>query len=135
MMNGPPTTRLPRASPSSSDASVSAEPDTPQNGKRRQSRAGTRSVNNLTQEQLDRKRQNDREAQRNIRRRTKEHIQRLESEVAELRRTIQSNEQLVVAEREIQRLKDENYRLRERLEQYESSSPSNLSDQRIGGII
>jgi hypothetical protein len=47
-------------------------------------RVGTRSVNTLSDAQLERKRANDREAQRIIRQRTKEHIETLERQVAEL---------------------------------------------------
>ena len=47
-------------------------------------RVGTRSVNTLSEAQLERKRANDREAQRIIRRRTREHIENLERQVAEL---------------------------------------------------
>jgi hypothetical protein len=46
-------------------------------------RVGTRSVNTLSEAQLERKRANDREAQRIIRKRTREHIENLE-QVAEL---------------------------------------------------
>jgi transposase len=45
---------------------------------------GTRSVNTLSEAQLERKRANDREAQRIIRKRTREHIENLERRVAEL---------------------------------------------------
>lgn len=47
-------------------------------------RVGTRSVNTLSEAQLERKRANDREAQRIIRKRTREHIENLERQVAEL---------------------------------------------------
>src|SRR3954462_1857366 len=47
-------------------------------------RVGTRSVNTLSDAQLERKRANDREAQRIIRQRTREHIEHLERQVAEL---------------------------------------------------
>jgi myosin heavy subunit len=47
-------------------------------------RVGTRSVNTLSDAQLERKRANDREAQRIIRQRTREHIENLERQVAEL---------------------------------------------------
>ena len=47
-------------------------------------RVGTRSVNTLSDAQLERKRANDREAQRIIRQRTREHIESLERQVAEL---------------------------------------------------
>lgn len=47
-------------------------------------RVGTRSVNTLSDAQLERKRANDREAQRIIRKRTREHIENLEQQVAEL---------------------------------------------------
>jgi myosin heavy subunit len=47
-------------------------------------RVGTRSVNTLSEAQLERKRANDREAQRIIRKRTREHIETLERQVAEL---------------------------------------------------
>jgi hypothetical protein len=47
-------------------------------------RVGMRSVNTLSEAQLERKRANDREAQRIIRKRTREHIETLERQVAEL---------------------------------------------------
>jgi myosin heavy subunit len=47
-------------------------------------RVGTRSVNTLSDAQLERKRANDREAQRIIRQRTREHIENLERQVTEL---------------------------------------------------
>ena len=47
-------------------------------GKKRTSRAGTRSVSSLSAAQLERKRANDRDAQRAIRQRTKDHIDSLE---------------------------------------------------------
>jgi hypothetical protein len=47
-------------------------------------RVGTRSVNTLSEAQLERKRANDREAQRIIRKRTRENIENLERRVAEL---------------------------------------------------
>jgi TolA-binding protein len=58
------------------DAPTSQRPPDP--------RVGTRSVNTLSDAQLERKRANDREAQRIIRQRTREHIENLERQVAEL---------------------------------------------------
>ncbi|KAI7702697.1 hypothetical protein KC353_g14569 [Hortaea werneckii] len=59
-------------------------------GKKRASRAGTRSVSTLSAAQLERKRANDREAQRAIRQRTKDHIESLEKEIGDLRESNES---------------------------------------------
>lgn len=64
-------------------------------GKKRASRAGTRSVSTLSAAQLERKRANDREAQRAIRQRTKDHIDHLERSINELRGSQEANEKLV----------------------------------------
>jgi hypothetical protein len=60
-------------------------------GKKRPSRAGTRSVTTLTAAQLERKRANDREAQRAIRQRTKDHIEQLERQVRDLTTQLDTN--------------------------------------------
>lgn len=77
--------------------------------RRRESRAGTRSVSTLSAAQLERKRANDREAQRTIRQRNREHIESLERQVAQLtaRKEQLDNalQQNAVLEAEIERLK------------------------------
>jgi len=86
-------------------------------GKKRASRAGTRSVTTLSAAQLERKRANDREAQRAIRQRTKDHIESLEKTVSELRSVQESNEKVVAATRQRNReLEDEIAYLRSKLE-------------------
>lgn len=85
-------------------------------GKKRASRAGTRSVSTLSVAQLERKRANDREAQRAIRQRTKDHIDHLERSITQLRDTHDANEKIVTAARQRAReLEDENSFLRSKL--------------------
>ena len=85
-------------------------------GKKRASRAGTRSVNTLSAAQLERKRANDREAQRAIRQRTKDHIDDLEKSVNDLRGSHESNQKLVVVTQQRNReLEEENAYLRLKL--------------------
>ncbi|KAK3071003.1 hypothetical protein LTR53_009451 [Teratosphaeriaceae sp. CCFEE 6253] len=85
-------------------------------GKKRASRAGTRSVTTLSTAQLERKRANDREAQRAIRQRTKDHIEGLELAVSELRGSQESHERLVAATAQRNReLEAENVFLRTKL--------------------
>ena len=85
-------------------------------GKKRASRAGTRSVSTLSAAQLERKRANDREAQRAIRQRTKDHIDILERSISELRTSQDASEKLVVATQQKNReLEEENVYLRTRL--------------------
>jgi len=94
-------------------------------GKKRASRAGTRSVTTLSAAQLERKRANDREAQRAIRQRTKDHIENLEKSISELRGTQESHEKLVAAtQQRNQELEDENVYLRRKLS--EAGYPNNL---------
>lgn len=82
-------------------------------GKKRASRAGTRSVSTLSAAQLERKRANDREAQRAIRQRTKDHIENLEKSITDLRQSHDANEKLMLATRHRNReLEDENSYLR-----------------------
>src|SRR5436853_4271246 len=61
-------------------------------------RVGTRSVNTLSEAQLERKRANDREAQRNLRTKRRELIENLERQVAkvgeQLDKALQHNSQL-----------------------------------------
>ena len=66
-------------------------------GKKRSSRAGTRSVSTLSAAQLERKRANDRDAQRAIRQRTKDHIDGLEKTISDLRATQEATEKLLTA--------------------------------------
>lgn len=83
--------------------------------RKRTSRAGTRSVNNLTNDQLERKRANDREAQRQIRLRTKETIAGLERRVKELESSDASKtEEIITVRMRLQELERENadYRAR-----------------------
>lgn len=85
-------------------------------GKKRASRAGTRSVTTLSTAQLERKRANDREAQRAIRQRTKDHIDHLERNITDLRGAQESNEKLVTITQQRNRdLEHENSYLRNRL--------------------
>ncbi|KAF1988674.1 hypothetical protein K402DRAFT_402845 [Aulographum hederae CBS 113979] len=84
-------------------------------GKRRVSRAGTRSVNTLTAAQLERKRANDREAQRAIRQRTKDHIENLEKRIAELTSTDDTSQKLMQVLQRNEELEQENQMLRTRL--------------------
>lgn len=85
-------------------------------GKKRASRAGTRSVSTLSAAQLERKRANDREAQRAIRQRTKDHIENLEKSITDLRQSHDANEKLILATRHRNReLEDENSYLRMKL--------------------
>ena len=85
-------------------------------GKKRASRAGTRSVTTLSSAQLERKRANDREAQRAIRQRTKDHIDSLERNVSELQATQDQNEKMVaVTQQRNRELEEENVYLRNKL--------------------
>lgn len=85
-------------------------------GKKRASRAGTRSVTTLSAAQLERKRANDREAQRAIRQRTKDHIDSLERNVNDLKAAHDASEKMVAATRQRNReLEDENAYLRSKL--------------------
>lgn len=86
-------------------------------GKKRPSRAGTRSVTTLTAAQLERKRANDREAQRAIRQRTKDHIESLERQVRDLTAQIGTNSSSKMMElmRRNEELEQENALLRARL--------------------
>lgn len=85
-------------------------------GKKRASRAGTRSVTTLSAAQLERKRANDREAQRAIRQRTKDHIDSLERNVNELRASQDASEKMVaVTQQRNRELEDENAYLRAKL--------------------
>ncbi|KXS96652.1 hypothetical protein AC578_6910 [Pseudocercospora eumusae] len=85
-------------------------------GKKRASRAGTRSVTTLSAAQLERKRANDREAQRAIRQRTKDHIDHLERTVNDLRGSQEQSEKIVHATQQRNReLEDENAYLRSKL--------------------
>lgn len=85
-------------------------------GKKRASRAGTRSVSSLSATQLERKRANDREAQRAIRKRTKEHISSLEQDKSELMSARDASDQMLAVTRQrVRELEDENSYLRNRL--------------------
>jgi len=85
-------------------------------GKKRASRAGSRSVTTLSAAQLERKRANDREAQRAIRQRTKDHIEHLEKSISDLRATQEVNEKVLAATQQQNReLEHENTYLRGRL--------------------
>ncbi|KAK5121242.1 hypothetical protein LTR85_005408 [Meristemomyces frigidus] len=85
-------------------------------GKKRASRAGTRSVTTLSAAQLERKRANDREAQRAIRQRTKDHIDNLEKNLNDLRGSQESNEKLVaITQQRNRELEEENAYLRSKL--------------------
>ncbi|KAF2157176.1 hypothetical protein K461DRAFT_11817 [Myriangium duriaei CBS 260.36] len=99
-----------------SSESESRGPSSSSGPKKRASRAGTRSVNNLSAAQLERKRANDRDAQRAIRKRTKDHIETLEQKVNELSLNADSlervNASLAARNRE---LEQENGYLRSRM--------------------
>lgn len=85
-------------------------------GKKRMSRAGTRSVSTLSAAQLERKRANDRDAQRAIRQRTKDHIDSLEKTIHDLRMAQDATEKLLAAtQRQNREVMDENAYLRSRL--------------------
>ena len=99
-------------------ASSESESRAPSNsaGKKRPSRAGTRSVNTLSAAQLERKRANDREAQRAIRQRTKDHIDGLERELNDLRVAQDASEKVIaVTQQRVRELEEENSYLRTRL--------------------
>ncbi|SMQ49823.1 unnamed protein product [Zymoseptoria tritici ST99CH_3D7] len=94
-------------------------------GKKRASRAGTRSVTTLSAAQLERKRANDREAQRAIRQRTKDHIDHLERSMNDLRGTQEAHEKIAhIAQQRNRELEDENAYLRSKLQ--EAGVPVNL---------
>ncbi|KZM22961.1 sequence-specific DNA binding [Ascochyta rabiei] len=86
-------------------------------GKKRPSRAGTRSVTTLTAAQLERKRANDREAQRAIRQRTKDHIDTLERQVRDLTSQLESSSssKMIDLMRRNEELEQENAMLRARM--------------------
>ena len=85
-------------------------------GKKRASRAGTRSVTTLSAAQLERKRANDREAQRAIRQRTKDHIDNLERNISDLRAAQDASEKMVaVTQQRNRELEEENAYLRTKL--------------------
>jgi hypothetical protein len=85
-------------------------------GKKRASRAGTRSVTTLSAAQLERKRANDREAQRAIRQRTKDHIDSLERNISDLRASNDASEKMAaIAHQRNRELEDENAYLRTKL--------------------
>ncbi|PNS17331.1 hypothetical protein CAC42_7014 [Sphaceloma murrayae] len=84
--------------------------------RKRASRAGTRSVSNLSAAQLERKRANDREAQRAIRQRTKDHIESLERKVAEYTGIQEQRERVLAANQaRVRELEQENAYLRSRM--------------------
>lgn len=84
--------------------------------RKRASRAGTRSVNTLSAQQLERKRANDREAQRNIRVRTKETIENLEKNLASTKAELETSQHmLAVANTRTRELEEENAYLRNRV--------------------
>lgn len=84
--------------------------------RKRASRAGTRSVSNLSAAQLERKRANDREAQRAIRQRTKDHIESLERKVAEFTGIQEQRERVLAANQaRVRELEQENAYLRTRM--------------------
>lgn len=95
-------------------------------GRRRISRAGTRSVNTLSTAQLERKRANDREAQRAIRQRTKIHIGELERKNAELSRT---DEKLNSVLQRNAVLESENAYLRSQLDSLAGTFRPNIEDE------
>ena len=86
-------------------------------GKKRPSRAGTRSVTTLTAAQLERKRANDREAQRAIRQRTKDLIENLERQVRDLQNQLEntSSSKMMDIMRRNEELEQENAMLRARM--------------------
>ncbi|KAF2218218.1 hypothetical protein BDZ85DRAFT_116847 [Elsinoe ampelina] len=107
--------------------------------RKRASRAGTRSVSNLSAAQLERKRANDREAQRAIRLRTKEHIESLERKVAEYTGISEQRDRVLAANQaRVRELEQENAYLRSRvgndafLMQLPSNSESRPTDSALG---
>lgn len=102
--------RFPSSESESKTASSSSVP------RKRASRAGTRSVNNLTPAQLDRKRANDREAQRAIRRRTKEQIDGLQHDIEQLKMAATNRDQVLAeVQTRARQLEQENAYLRSRV--------------------
>ncbi|KAK0919673.1 hypothetical protein LTR57_010478 [Friedmanniomyces endolithicus] len=103
-------------------------------GKKRASRAGTRSVTSLSAAQLERKRANDREAQRAIRQRNKDHIDGLEKTINDLRGSQESSDKVVAVTRQRnQELTDEIAYLRSRLNEggYASDAASSSESSSI----
>lgn len=99
-----------------SSESESRQMSVSSSGKKRASRAGTRSVTTLSAAQLERKRANDREAQRAIRQRTKDHIDSLERNINDLRAANDASEKMVAVTHQRNReLEDENAYLRGKL--------------------
>lgn len=98
-----------------SSESESRQPSS-SSGKKRASRAGTRSVTTLSAAQLERKRANDREAQRAIRQRTKDHIDNLERHNNDLKAAHDASEKMVaVTQQRNRELEDEVAYLRAKL--------------------
>lgn len=123
-----------------SPGSETRKSSTSSGGKKRASRAGTRSVSTLSAAQLERKRANDREAQRAIRQRTKDHIDHLERSINELRGSQEASEKIVhVTQQRNRELEEENAYLRGKLseagfsinllptERERSSSPNSVT--------
>lgn len=111
---GPSMSHPEEASGKSYGSSGSESKSTPSgSGKKRASRAGTRSVTTLSAVQLERKRANDRDAQRAIRQRTKDHIEGLEGRITELTATYEAQQRVIQATQQRNReLEEENNYLR-----------------------
>lgn len=112
----PPLDSKPQSQGYASSGGSDTRKSSTSSGKKRASRAGTRSVTTLSAAQLERKRANDREAQRAIRQRTKDHIDHLEGNLNELRSAQESSEKMVQATQLRNReLENENAYLRGKL--------------------
>jgi hypothetical protein len=107
---------------------------TSSSGKKRASRAGTRSVTTLSAAQLERKRANDREAQRAIRQRTKDHIDHLERSINDLRGSQEAHEKIAhVTQQRNRELEEENAYLRSKLQ--EAGVPVNIPPPSDGELL
>lgn len=114
----PPLDSKPQSQGYVSSAGSDTRKSSTSSGKKRASRAGTRSVTTLSAAQLERKRANDREAQRAIRQRTKDHIDHLEGNLNELRSAQESSEKMVqVTQQRNRELENENAYLRSKLQE------------------
>ncbi|GAB7366167.1 hypothetical protein MBLNU230_g7729t1 [Neophaeotheca triangularis] len=125
-----PSTHSLEKTPSHGYASSGSESRKPlDSGKKRASRAGTRSVTSLSAAQLERKRANDREAQRAIRQRTKDHIDGLEKNINDLRLAQDADKRALAATQQRNReLEEEVTYLRGRLTDAGFSVPASHAE-------
>lgn len=127
-----PSTHSLEKTPSHGYASSGSESRKPlDSGKKRASRAGTRSVTSLSAAQLERKRANDREAQRAIRQRTKDHIDGLEKNINDLRLAQDADKRALAATQQRNReLEEEVTYLRGRLTDAGFSVPASHAESK-----